>query len=100
MSEQELQSERYSEEEATPTRKRPRPGERRLQILQTLAAMLEQPGAERVTTASLALSAEVMGEVYDPARHELYREFKAVTYHDLRVEKTGGIWRARVIFDV
>ncbi len=54
MSEQELQSERYSEEEATPTRKRPRPGERRLQILQTLAAMLEQPGAERVTTASLA----------------------------------------------
>ena len=54
MSEQELQSERSSEEEATPTRKRPRPGERRLQILQTLAAMLEQPGAERVTTASLA----------------------------------------------
>ncbi len=54
MSEQESQSERYSEEEATPTRKRPRPGERRLQILQTLAAMLEQPGAERVTTASLA----------------------------------------------
>ena len=40
--------------EATPARKRPRPGERRLQILQTVAAMLEQPGAERVTTASLA----------------------------------------------
>lgn len=35
-------------------RKRPRPGERREQILQTLAAMLEQPGAERVTTAALA----------------------------------------------
>ena len=41
-------------EDAVPTRKRPRPGERRLQILQTLAAMLEAPGAERVTTASLA----------------------------------------------
>ncbi|MFM7026921.1 MAG: nucleoid occlusion factor SlmA [Limnohabitans sp.] len=38
----------------TPVRKRPRPGERRLQILQTLANMLEQPGAERVTTAALA----------------------------------------------
>jgi len=37
-----------------PARKRPRPGERRLQILQTLANMLEQPGAERVTTAALA----------------------------------------------
>jgi hypothetical protein len=37
-----------------PVRKRPRPGERRVQILQTLAAMLEQPGAERITTAALA----------------------------------------------
>ena len=37
-----------------PARKRPRPGERRLQILQTLANMLEQPGAERITTAALA----------------------------------------------
>ena len=36
------------------TRKRPRPGERRIQILQTLAAMLEQPGTERITTAALA----------------------------------------------
>ena len=35
-------------------RKRPKPGERRAQILQTLAAMLEQPGAERITTAALA----------------------------------------------
>ena len=35
-------------------RKRPKPGERRAQILQTLASMLEQPGAERVTTAALA----------------------------------------------
>lgn len=39
--------------EAT-ARKRPKPGERRVQILQALAAMLEQPGAERVTTAALA----------------------------------------------
>ena len=38
----------------TPVRKRPRPGERRLQILQTLANMLEQPGGERITTAALA----------------------------------------------
>ena len=36
------------------TRKRPKPGERRVQILQALAQMLEQPGAERVTTAALA----------------------------------------------
>ena len=35
-------------------RKRPKPGERRVQILQALATMLEQPGAERVTTSALA----------------------------------------------
>ena len=53
MSEQEM-NEGPGDEAQTPTRKRPRPGERRLQILQTLAGMLEQPGAERVTTAALA----------------------------------------------
>ncbi len=35
-------------------RKRPKPGERRVQILQTLALMLEDPKGERVTTALLA----------------------------------------------
>ncbi|MEO7401150.1 MAG: nucleoid occlusion factor SlmA [Polaromonas sp.] len=35
-------------------RKRPKPGERRVQILQTLATMLEHPGAERITTSALA----------------------------------------------
>lgn len=35
-------------------RKRPKPGERRAQILHALATMLEQPGAERITTAALA----------------------------------------------
>ena len=47
-----------------------------------------------------ALSAEAKGEVYDPNRHELYREMKAVTYHGLRVEQAGKIWHAQVIFDV
>ena len=32
-------------EAAAPTRKRPKPGERRVQILQALATMMEQPGA-------------------------------------------------------
>ena len=37
-----------------PVRKRPKPGERRLQILQTIAAMLQEGAAEKVTTAALA----------------------------------------------
>ena len=36
------------------TRKRPKPGERKVQILQALAGMLEQPGGERITTSALA----------------------------------------------
>jgi TetR/AcrR family transcriptional regulator len=42
------------DEAGTAGRKRPKPGERRAQILQALAAMLEQPGGERITTAALA----------------------------------------------
>jgi TetR/AcrR family transcriptional regulator len=49
-------------------RKRPKPGERRVQILQTLASMLERPGAERVTTAALA------GKL-DVSEAALYRHF-------------------------
>ena len=55
-------------EAAAPTRKRPKPGERRVQILQTLAGMLEQPGAERVTTAALAAKLDV-------SEAALYRHF-------------------------
>jgi TetR/AcrR family transcriptional regulator len=39
---------------AAPTRKRPKPGERRLQILQMIAAMLQEGTSEKVTTAALA----------------------------------------------
>lgn len=53
---------------AAPARKRPKPGERRVQILQALAAMLEQPGAERVTTAALAARLDV-------SEAALYRHF-------------------------
>ena len=53
---------------AAPARKRPKPGERRVQILQTLASMLEQPGADRITTAALAARLEV-------SEAALYRHF-------------------------
>lgn len=53
---------------APPARKRPKPGERRVQILQALATMLEQPGAERITTAALAARLDV-------SEAALYRHF-------------------------
>lgn len=45
-----------------------KPGERKLQILQTLATMLEQPKGEKITTAALAAKLEV-------SEAALYRHF-------------------------
>jgi TetR/AcrR family transcriptional regulator len=55
-----------------------KPGERRLQILQTLAAMLEAPQAEKITTAALAARLDV-------SEAALYRHFasKAQMYEGL-----------------
>lgn len=55
-----------------------KPGERRLQILQTLAAMLEVPKGEKVTTAALAARLEC-------SEAALYRHFasKAQMYEGL-----------------
>jgi TetR/AcrR family transcriptional regulator len=53
---------------AAPVRKRPRPGERKIQILQVLAEMLESPKGDRVTTAALAARLDV-------SEAALYRHF-------------------------
>ena len=55
-----------------------KPGERRLQILQTLAAMLEDPKGEKITTAALAAR-------LDCSEAALYRHFasKAQMYEGL-----------------
>ena len=62
------QAESSSESNPGGARKRPKPGERRIQILQALAGMLEKPGAERVTTAALAAQLQV-------SEAALYRHF-------------------------
>ena len=55
-----------------------KPGERRLQILQTLAAMLQEPQTEKITTAALAARVGV-------SEAALYRHFasKAQMYEGL-----------------
>lgn len=56
----------------------PKPGQRKLQILQALAAMLEQPKGEKITTAALARQLDV-------SEAALYRHFasKAQMYEGL-----------------
>ncbi len=55
-----------------------KPGERRLEILRTIAQMLEEPGGEKVTTAALAKRLDV-------SEAALYRHFasKAQMYEGL-----------------
>jgi len=46
------------------------------------------------------LRATVKGERFDARRHELLREIKAVTYHQLKIEQGQAGWTARLVFDI
>jgi TetR/AcrR family transcriptional regulator len=63
-----LPNDAAAEGEQPKVRQRMKPGQRREQILQTLAGMLEQPGTERITTALLAAKLDV-------SEAALYRHF-------------------------
>ena len=66
-----------------------------LEHRQLLPATFEIESATEVR-----LRARIWGEPLDPARHELDREIKAVTYHQVRVEQTASGWRAQVFVDL
>jgi protein archease len=53
-----------------------------------------------VTIGADGLQGSAWGEPFDPQRHELAHEVKAVTYHGLRVEETPDGWLAEVIVDI
>jgi len=46
------------------------------------------------------VAAELRGEGYDPGKHELTYDIKAVTYHGLKVEMVNDKFTAEIIFDV
>jgi len=46
------------------------------------------------------LKATVSGEPYNPEKHRINTEIKAVTYHQTSIKQTPQGWTARVIFDV
>ena len=51
--------------------------------------------------AGWVLKGTAHGEKFDPSRHRLKTELKAVTYHQAVVAREdGGTWRARVVFDI
>jgi SHS2 domain-containing protein len=47
-----------------------------------------------------SLTAVVRGERLDPARHHIFTEIKAVTFHEMRLERGEKGWEAQIIFDV
>ncbi|MCE9615223.1 MAG: archease [Lentisphaerae bacterium] len=65
---------------------------------QTLQRVYGRFAVESVTPTSL--TARVRGEPIDRARHRLYTEVKAITFHGLQVDQVGRRWRARVIVDL
>lgn len=46
------------------------------------------------------LEGKVEGTPFDPAKHTINTEIKAVTYHQASVKEDRGTWTGRVIFDV
>ena len=46
------------------------------------------------------LTGAAWGDPVDPERHVLLHEVKAITYHELKVEKTDDGWLAEVIVDI
>jgi protein archease len=53
----------------------------------------------KVASGDGEVSATLTGETFDRGRHHLLEEIKAVTYHNLTVERAGTGWRAVVVFD-
>lgn len=55
---------------------------------------------DSLSLSKYRLNASVSGEDYNPQKHESKLLIKAATYHNLRIEKTGDIYKAEIIFDI
>ena len=77
-------------------------------LVRWLAEILYLYDAEKFLTAdtkiermnNTSLNATILGQQFDASKHELKLDVKAITYHQLMVEKIDGIWIARVFVDI
>ena len=53
-----------------------------------------------VRVSETGLTATARGEPFDPERHTLAHEVKAITYHELKVVEPPDGWLAEVIVDI
>jgi SHS2 domain-containing protein len=49
---------------------------------------------------SNSLKATARGEIFDPSRHRIKTEIKAVTYHQIELKRADEGWEGKVVFDV
>jgi len=52
------------------------------------------------TDDGFTLTATARGEAIDPARHTVYTEIKAITFHGMEIQETDEGWSVQVIFDM
>ena len=69
-----------------------------LRVIQVEHFVVASVAVGRISDNSV--TAELLGEPYDPGRHELKTEVKAITYHQLEIRRDVGTWRGRVIIDI
>ena len=53
-----------------------------------------------ISIAENELAAKIKFDSFDPARHSIKNEIKAVTYHQIQVNQVANGWESRIIFDV
>ena len=46
------------------------------------------------------LTARAIGEMFDGQKHSIKNEIKAVTFHDLKIEKINNFFETKIIFDI
>ena len=61
---------------------------------------LTEPPGPTPAPGPLALRGRLIGEPFDPARHETQPEIKALTRHGLVAAPAAGGWHAELLFDV
>ena len=69
-------------------------------LLSQFDVQVNNTSADEYIRLAATACATARGEVFDPQRHELRMEIKAITYHGLKVEQTPDGWLAEVIVDI
>lgn len=50
--------------------------------------------------SSFQLDIEVFGQTYNPNFHTIKEEIKAVTFHQMKIEKVDDMFQTKIVFDI